>query len=683
MSVIGFSSVGGSAAGFGRRFLLTWRKLPFLVHRLVHHLRSTRIMSNFRRSWLAALAFGLLLSSPVFAGYTPDPSSPREKVPAAYQWHLNDLFATDQAWQDEFDKVSKGIPTLAKWQGHVGDSAQNLQDCLDATNDFTRRIYKLWVYAGRKFDQDQSVDANQARKGRIEMIIPTFGKVTSYVNPEIVAIDKAKLDAFIAADPKLKVYTFYIDEVRRLKDHTLSPPEEKILALTANMGEVPGNTHGALMNVDLSFGKLKDDEGKEVDLNQTAFTRLRGCKVYDVRKQATDMFFAGLRSHENTFASLIDGVVKAHILNKDARGYASCLEAALTPNHLSTKSYTMLVDTVNANLPRTMHKYIALRKKVMGLDGKVTFPNLYNALLPAKEIPYTYEEGEKLILEAFKPMGKEYLDNITKGMNPANGWVDVYPNAKKDSGAYMSGEAYDAHPFVLLNFTNTMDDVFTTAHEFGHAMHSVYSNKNQPFVYANYTTFLAEIASTANEEILLGYMLKQAKDPDTRLLLLNQRLENIRLTIFRQTMFAEFEKRFHEYAEKGEPLTADVLDGIYKELITKYYGPDYEMGKNDDVEWAFIPHFYYNFYVFSYATGLTSGISIARQIEAKGGEKAAQRYINEMLKAGSSAPPLEILKKAGVDLETPEPIVDAMNLFEQTIADFDSTWTKAHGAQKK
>ena len=376
---------------------------------------------------------------------------------------------------------------------------------------------------------------------------------------------------------------------------------------------------------------------------------------------------------------MLDGAVKSHIMSKTSRGYDSCLEASLSPDNISTDAYRMLIDTVRENLPRTMHKYVELRRKVMGIDGALTFPNLYNAMIEGVEPEYSYDDAQKIIATALKPLGKEYVNLIKEGMDPASGWIDIYPNESKRSGAYSSGVlSKDIHPYVLHNFDNSLDAVSTTAHEMGHALHSVFSNRTQPPVYAGYTTFLAEIASTCNEALLTNYLLEEADDVDMKLMLLNQRLESIRQTIFRQTLFADFELRFHEHAEAGNPLTADFLNALYAELVTEYYGADFEMGPDDECEWMFIPHFYYNFYVFTYATGLTSGLALADEISANG-DKAAQRYINNMLKAGSSAPPLDILRNAGVDLETPAPIVSAMDAFANTVAEFDKLWTKKYG----
>jgi oligoendopeptidase F len=426
----------------------------------------------------------------------------------------------------------------------------------------------------------------------------------------------------------------------------------------------------------MKFPDIVDENGESVPLTLSGFTKYRASKSYDVRKQAADVFFATFRQFENTLAASLDGAVKSHLMTKKVRNYESCLEASLFGDNITPATYNMLIETINANLERTLHKYVSLRKKVMGLDGPVTFPNLYNSLLEDVEDNYPYDECRKLLIAGLEPLGEEYVALIKTGADPANGWIDIYPNENKRNGAYSSGiVAKNIHPYILHNYNNTLASVFTTAHEFGHALHSHYSANTQPFVYSSYPIFLAEVASTCNEGILLNYMLKNEKDPVKKLALLNRRMESIRITIFRQTMFAEFELRFHEHAEDNNTLTADYLNQLYAELVTKYYGPEFEMGENDEVEWAFIPHFYYDFYVFSYATGLTSGIAMAGLIEEEG-QKAADRYINNMLKAGDSRPPLEILKSAGVDMETPAPILTMLDLFEDTVEEFDKLWTK-------
>ncbi len=492
-------------------------------------------------------------------------------------------------------------------------------------------------------------------------------------------IDPSVIRNFMAEESALQPYNYYFSELWRQQGHTLSGPEERLMALTGNMRSAPKNAFDALLGVDMKFPEVVNAQGKSVPLTVSGWSALRSSEAYNTRVQARDAFFGTLRGYENTFATMLDGAVKSHIMTKEARGYETCLEASLSPDNISTDAYRMLIDTVRENLPRTMHRYVDLRRKVMGLEGALTFPNLYNAMIEGVAPEYSYDEARKMIATGLKPLGKEYVDLLTEGMDPSSGWIDIYPNDKKRSGAYSAGVlSKDVHPYVLHNFDNSLDAVSTTAHEMGHALHSVFSNRAQPAIYAGYTTFLAEIASTCNEALLTDYLLAEADDVDMKLMLLNQRLESIRQTIFRQTLFADFELRFHEYAEAGNPLTADFLNGMYADLVREYYGENFELGPDDECEWMFIPHFYYNFSVFTYATGLTSGLALADEISTHG-DKAAQRYIDNMLKAGSSAPPLDILRNAGVDLETAAPIVSAMDAFEDTVREFDKLWTKKYG----
>jgi len=612
--------------------------------------------------------------------FEPDPAAPRSEIPTSYQWNPAHIFGDADAWEAEFTAVEAEIPNLANYEGRLGESAETLYTCASEIQKILDRLYKLYIYAQTLYDVDQDVSENRTRQGRIAMLMPKFGQTIAYVEPEILKIDQGVLDGFLDEHEGLSIYRYYLEDLRRLEMHTLSQAEEELLALTGNLRGVPSETHEALLQVDIQFPEIVNEDGKRVPLTMSGFSKFRASPVYNVRKQAADVFFEILRDHENTFAVLLDGIAKSHILTKEARAYGSCLEAALKPQNISTDAYRMLIDTINANLERTLHRYISLRQKVLRLDEPVTFPNLYNQMIQDVEPPYTYDEGRELVSTALQPLGQEYVALLAKGLDPTSGWIDIYPNRNKRSGAYSNGMlSSDIHPYVLLNFDNTLDAVSTTAHEMGHALHSVYSHKNQPPIYASYPSFLAEVASTCNEALLTNYLLDQYQDDvDMTLMLLNQRLENIRLTIFRQTLFAEFEMLFHEHAEQGNPLTAEFLNELYRDLIVKYYGPDFALGDNDECEWMFIPHFYYNFYVFAYATGLTSGLSLAKQIEEKGNTVASQ-YIDNILKAGSSAPPLEILRNGGVDLETPQPILDMLDMFEETVGEFDRIWTQAYG----
>ncbi len=640
------------------------------------------LRSLFNRSLVTLFVASLLcviVTTSALADYQPDPSALRSETPKDHHWNPYDIFPDNGAWETELATLKDEIPTLLEYKGRLHESGDVLLKVNKTVSDFSNRVGRLYMYAQTLYDVDQGNSTHRQMQGQVASLFPAFGEAVSWIEPELLAIDPEIIKGFMANNEELKIYNYYFSELWRQQQHTLSDKEERLMALSGNVRSLPGDAHESLLGVDITFPEIVDAEGNLVPLTLSGFSAMRSSDTYNVRKQAADAFFGTLRHYENSFASLLDGAVKGHIFNKTARGYDSCLEAALSPDNISTDAYRMLVNTVQKNLPRTMHKYVSLRRKVLGMDGNLTFSSLYNPLLKDVEPNYTYAEARKIIAKGLKPLGKEYVTLLKKGMDPANGWIDVYPNEDKRSGAYSNGGlAKELHPYVLHNFDNSLDAVSTTAHEFGHAMHSVYSRKNQPEVYGDYTTFLAEIASTCNEALLVNYLLEEADDVDVKLMLLNQRLESIRLTIFRQTMFADFELRFHEYAEAGNPLTADYLNGLYKGLITDYYGPEFSLGINDECEWMFIPHFYYNFYVFTYATGLTSGLALEHEI-TKNGDKAARKYIDNMLKAGSSAPPLDILRNAGVDLETPAPIISAMDLFEETVNEFDKLWTKKYG----
>jgi len=627
---------------------------------------------------LTTLVF-ILSTSIAFAGFTPDPTIPRSDIPEDYQWSRTDLYPDVAAWEAELSALTEDIPKIKRFRGRLSESSETLLQAQNEVYALVTRFSKLGTYSALLFDTDMGVSDYRQMSGKVSLLGPLFGESTSWMQPELLSIDPEIIKGWMAQNEQLKTFEYDFNEMWRQQQHTLSASEERILALAGNVRGLPGEASETLLSVDMKFDTIINENGETVPVTLSGWSGLRSSESYSVRAQATKVFFGGLRKYENTFANLLDGVVKSHILTKDARAYESCLEASLSPDNISPDAYRMLISTVRSTLPRTMHKYVNLRRKVMDLEGPLTFPNLNNAMLKGVESVYTYDEGRDVIAKALKPMGKQYVSLLEEGMDPANGWIDIYPNANKRSGAYSNGSlAADVHPYVLHNFDNSLDAVSTTAHEFGHALHSVYSSRNQPAQYRNYTTFLAEIASTSNEALLTNYLLEEADDVDTKLMLLNQRLESIRQTIFRQTLFADFELRFHEHAEAGNPLTADYLNGLYGDMIKEYYGPGFELGADDECEWIFIPHFYYNFYVFTYATGLTSGLAIADLIE-EDGTKAAEKFIDNMLSAGSSAPPLDILRKAGVDLETPAPILAAMDLFEKTVDEFDKLWTKKYG----
>ncbi len=616
---------------------------------------------------------------PAVADFEPDPNMDRADIPEIYQWSAYHIFPDDAAWEAEFTAVGQDLEKFASFEGRLGDSADVLFECLEDIQHMGDRMNKLRSYASTLLDVDQANSTAQTRSGRMDALWPRFFQAIAFITPEILEIDQAVIDRFLQDSDKLKPYNYYFKDLLRQKAHSLSPAEEQLMALSGQPRGGYRNLFFALMGVDIVYEDIVDEGGESVTMSLPGFVGYRASAVYHVRKQAAECFFGALKANENVLAAALDGHVQGHVMVKQARGYDSCLEASLDPDAISTEAYKMLIRTINENVERTLHKYVSLRRKVLGIEGPLTFANLYNSMAADAEVEYTYEQARQVLRKSLAPLGKEYIGYLNEGLAEGSGWVDIYPNLNKQAGAYSNGSlARDVHPYIKMNFDNSLDATSTLAHEFGHAIHSIYSKRNQPMVYGDYTTFLAEIASTCNEELLLNYLLEHTKDVDTQLMLLNVRLENIRLSIMRQTLFAEFELRFHEHVEAGNPLTADFLNGLYRSLIETYYGPEYEMAEVEEVEWGFISQFWRNYYVFAYATGMTSGISLAKQIDEKG-DKAAERYINGMLKAGSSSPPLDILRSAGVDLETPQPILDMLDLFEETVDEFDRIWTKEYG----
>ena len=623
----------------------------------------------------------LVLTVGLAAAYDPDPATPRAEIPQEYTWDWSHVFTDVAAWEAELAAVEALVPDMAAYEGRLGESADVLYEAVQTMESLSQRLMRLYAYTQLRLDVELSDAGNQAMQGKVGFLWQRFGGTVSYMTPELLSLPVETIDGFIAAKDELKVYEYYIRDIMRMKEHTLSKAEERVLSMAGQVRGASAEVSSQLRDIDMSFPEILADDGTMKPLTLSGWGKARSTGSYAQRKLATEAFFGTFRQFENTLAATLDGVVKSHLLTKELRGYDSCLEASLKGDNISPATYRMLIDTINANLERTLHKYVALRKKVLGVEGDLDFANLYNPLLDGEAKTYTYEQCRDMLAEGLEPLGEEYVGLVKTAADPANGWIDVFPNENKRTGAYSSGIVAwmdGGHPYVLHNYDNSLDAVFTTAHEFGHALHTYYSYKNQPFIYGDYTTFLAEVASTCNEEVLLSHLLKNEKDPVQKLMLLNKRMENIRQTIFRQTLFAEFELRFHEYAEDNNTLTADFLNGLYADLIQKYYGPEFHIGENDAVEWAFIPHFNYNFYVFSYATGLTSGISLAQDI-MEHGDKAADKYIDNMLKGGSSAPPLELLKAAGVDMETPAPILTMLDVFEDTVAEFDALWTKTYG----
>ncbi|MBR3761830.1 MAG: oligoendopeptidase F [Lachnospiraceae bacterium] len=579
----------------------------------------------------------------------------RSEVKEEFTWNLADMYANIPAWESDVANIQAMTEELAKMEGTVCASAQNLLTTLAQNADIERIAYKAMNYASRLSDQDTSDTTHQGMNQKLHSIISNISSTLSFIEPEILEADSAALEQFYAEQPALVLYRGLIDEIQRLKPHRLSAELEKVMAMTAEMGRTPSQTYSIFTNSDLSFPEMLDENGNTVRISHGRFIALEESSDRTVRKEAFEKLYATYDQYKNTLASLYSGQVKKQIFSAKMRKYSSTLEAAVNANNVSPSVYDNLIQTVNQNLDN-MHRYVSLRKKLLGVD-ELHMYDIYTPMIPDSAKKVSYDEAKAIVLKALAPLGKDYVKVVEEGFN--NRWIDVYENVGKRSGAY-SSDTYDTHPFVLLNYNDTLDNMFTLAHEMGHAMHSYLSNKTQPFIYAEYKIFVAEVASTCNEILLMEYLLANTTDKKERAYLLNHYLDSFKGTVYRQTMFAEYERETNRLAEAGESLTADVLCKIYYDLNCKYYGPDMVSDKEIAVEWARIPHFYYNFYVYQYATGFASAVAIARNI-LKNGESAVKAY-KEFLSGGCTKSPIELLKIAGVNLESPQPIQDALDV---------------------
>ena len=589
----------------------------------------------------------------------------REEVKVEDTWDLTDMYESNEAWEEELNKIEALITEIAGMEGTCLDTAKNLLTVLEKDAACAQKIELAYSYAERLFDQDQKNTKHQSMSAKIMSVYAEYAASTAFISPEIIAASSELLEKYFKEVPELELYRKQIDEIIRMKPHRLSAEMEKLVALTAEMSQGPSDTYSIFNNADLTFPETEDENGEKVRLTHGRFISLLESSDKTVRKNAFEKYYATYEQFLNTLANIYNNQVKQQIFHATARKYNSTLEAAVDENNVSPDVYKNLVATINENLDK-MHHYVKLRKKCLGVD-ELHMYDIYTPMIPdmAKEIPF--EEAKETVLKALAPLGEEYVAKVKEGFE--NRWIDVYENQGKRSGAYSAG-SYGAHPYVLLNYNGTLDDMFTIAHEMGHAMHSYYSNENQPYIYSQYKIFVAEVASTCNEILLMEYLLKNTTDKKERAYLLNHYLDSFKGTVFRQTQFAEFEMRTNAMVEAGESLNAENLNALYLELNKKYYGPDMISDKEISYEWARIPHFYYNFYVYQYATGFTSAVAIARSILAEGAP-AVERY-KKFLSGGCSDAPVELLKIAGVNLETPAPIQSALDVMGEILDEMES-----------
>ena len=588
----------------------------------------------------------------------------REEIPMGDKWALEDLYPTDADWEKELETLARDREYLVSFAGKLGSSAKALYDYLDASEKLNVKADRLGNYCMRRADEDTRNAAALAMQGRFMSAMVELSAACSFDTPELMAVSEETLNRFYAECPELERYRRYLTDLRRRKPHTLSAAEEKLLAAAGEMAQTPDTVYGALADADLTFRDAVDAQGSTHPLTQGTFVQLEESPDRTLRKSAYENLYDGFAAFKNTTAAILNGQNKQLKFYADARKYGSALEASLDSTNVPVSVYDNLIEAVHAKLP-SMHRYVRLRKKLLGVD-ELHFYDIYTPLLHGVDKHIPYEQAKQTVYDALAPLGEDYRAILKEGLN--NRWIDVYQNQGKRSGAYSAGAK--VHPYVLLNYTGTLDSQFTLAHEMGHALHSYLSNKHQNPIDADYVIFVAEVASTCNEALLMEHLLKNTTDKKERAYLINHFLDQFKGTIYRQTMFAEFERNIGAMTAEGQTLTADVLCQEYRRLNEEYYGPDMVVDDRIAMEWARIPHFYYNYYVFQYATGYAAAIALSRRILNEG-EPAVRDYLN-FLSGGCSRSPIDLLKGAGVDMTGPEPVTQALELFDRLLDEMEA-----------
>lgn len=606
----------------------------------------------------------------------------RTEIPERYTWNLADLYPGEASWVAARDGVLRRIPEVERFKGKLGESADTMLAALGEVMDLDRDLSRLRLYASMLHDQDTRIGKSLEMLQSAELAIVKFRTAAAYVQPEILAMDEAKVRQLVESDARLGLYRHFFDDLFRRKPHTLSPSEEKLAARASDMADAGAAVHGVFTNAELPYPEVTLSTGEKVRLDAQGYTRYRALPSREDRRKVFRAFWSEYAKYSRTLGTTLFAQVKAHVFNKDVRSFGSSLEASLHDFNIPTSVYRRLVSDVRANLP-TLHRYLDLRRRMMGLE-KLGYEDLYAPIVKNVDLRFTPDEASNLVIRACEPLGKDYVAALRKGLDGR--WVDFLPSTGKRSGAY-SDAAYGVHPYQLQNFMGLYDDVSTLAHEFGHSIHSLLTDTTQPYVYRNYSTFVAEVASTLNESLLFHRSLQEAKDDATRLFLLGSRLELLRTTLFRQTLFAEFELKIHEMAEKGETLTGENLTAAYLELVKAYYGDAAGVCGVDDlygVEWAYIPHFYYNFYVYQYATSLVASISISDAILEEAGARPTQTKQRDaylkMLASGASKYPITLLREVGVDMTTSKPFASAMKEMNRIMDQMEAILAKGAGA---
>lgn len=604
------------------------------------------------------LALALTLSLSLSPGLL---AKERKEIPLPLTWDLTQIYATPQVWETARAQLAQDIPGLESFKGELGQSGERFYQALSRLLTLRQQLDKIYGYASMLADQDTRDSRHQAMRQSAQQLLTEFDSRTAYFRPEVLALGETRINQLLQSEPRLQPYRPLLEDLLRNRPHTLSSELEKVAAEAGELMDAGQSVHSIFTDADMPYPEVRLSQGQKVRLDAAGYTRYRSDPNRANRLLVFRAFWGRYQDFKRTLATTLSNQVKGHIFDKKVHNYASCLEAALFPNNVPPEVYHQLLRDVHANLP-TLHRYLKLRKRLMKLP-QLGYEDLYAPILPGVKRSYTPQQAMDLTLAAARPLGEDYLKNLRQAYQ--NRWVDFLPSTGKRSGAYSSGDIYDLHPYQLLNFNGAYEDVSTLSHESGHSLHSYYSNKNQPYGLHAYPIFVAEVASTLNENMLFHFMLDHTQERQARLALLGDYLENMRGTLFRQTLLAEFELKVHEMAEAGQPLTGDNLNQLYLKLLRQYYGHDQNICKVDSlysVEWAYIPHFYYNFYVFQYATSLVASTCLSQNIleqEKTGRHEARDAYL-KMLSSGCSEYPLVLLQKAGVDLLSPQPFATTM-----------------------
>lgn len=588
----------------------------------------------------------------------------RNEVPTDFKWDLTRVFKDDEEWEQEYNQVATEIKNLGRFRGTLAKSGKDLYEGITEILSVNRRLEKVYVYATMSSDVDTSDNHYLGFVAKVQSLANQMSAATSFVDPEILSIPEETLAKFMQDEPRLKEYQHRLEQITQKRPHTLPASEEKIIAAARDAMGTSANTFNVLTNSDMEYGYVQDEDGEMTQLSDGLYSLLIQSQDRNVRKNAFNVMYASYGQFENSLASTLSGEVKAHNFNAQVHKYNSAREAALSENGVPTAVYDTLIKEVNSHL-HLLHRYVSLRKKILGLSDLQMY-DMYVPLMGKPSLSYNFEEAKNEARKALSPLGNDYLKHVDYIFN--NHVIDVVESQNKVTGAY-SGGSYDTDPYELLNWEDNLDSLYTLVHETGHSVHSWYTRNSQPYVYGDYPIFVAEIASTTNENILTEYFLGKITDPKTRAFVLNHYLDSFKGTLFRQTQFAEFEQFLHEADANGQPLTADVLDEFYGNLNQRYYGDSVEPGGEIAKEWARIPHFYYNFYVYQYATGFAAATALANNV-VHGTDEERTAYIN-FLKAGSSDYPTEIMKRAGVDMTKADYLRDAFNTFEKRLNEFE------------